>query len=117
MYYDADAQICVGYHDVRDDEFWVRGHIPGRPVFPGVLMCESSAQLCSYYYKRASGREGFLGFAGLQDVKFRGQVVPGDRFVILSHLTEANSRRILSDVQGVVNGKLVFQGVVIGMFI
>ena len=40
-----DEGYVVGFKDVRDDEFWVRGHIPGRPLLPGVLMIEAAAQL------------------------------------------------------------------------
>src|SRR3989304_4761865 len=48
----------VGFRDVRADEFWVRGHIPGRPIFPGVLMIETAAQLVSYYVRRGPGGDG-----------------------------------------------------------
>ena len=115
VHVDLEQRVAVGYKDVRDDEFWVRGHIPGRPLLPGVLMCEAAAQLCSYYYIRATGTDKFLGFGGLERVKFRGQVVPGDRLMLLVRNTELNRRRAIFDVQGVVDGKLVFEGVVVGM--
>ena len=40
VHLDPEAGYVVGFKDVTDDEFWVRGHIPGRPLFPGVLMIE-----------------------------------------------------------------------------
>ena len=46
---DTERHLIVGYKDVAADEFWVRGHIPGFPLMPGVLLCEAAAQLCSYY--------------------------------------------------------------------
>ncbi len=113
--FDADAETAVGYKDLRDDEFWVRGHIPGRPLFPGVLMCESAAQICSYYFKKYTDTDKFLGFGGLDNVKFRGQVKPGDRFIVIAKKLEIGRRRAVFDCQGVVNGKLVFQGTVTGM--
>src|SRR4051812_48637394 len=45
----------VGYKDVKDDEFWVPGHIPGRPLLPGVIMIESGAQLSSFYTRKYVG--------------------------------------------------------------
>jgi len=112
---DPEQGVAVGFKSVREDEFWVRGHIPGRPLLPGVLMCEAAAQLCSYYYKEAVGTDVFLGFGGLERVKFRGQVVPGDRLILLARNTELKSRRASFDVQAVVDGRLVFEGVVVGM--
>ena len=43
---------CVGYKDVSDKEFWVRGHMPGLPLMPGVVILESIAQLCSFVTQR-----------------------------------------------------------------
>ena len=43
IYCDFEKQRVVGYKDVRGDEFWVSGHMPGYPLFPGVIMCEAVA--------------------------------------------------------------------------
>jgi 3-hydroxyacyl-[acyl-carrier-protein] dehydratase len=115
IHFDAQQGIAVGFKDVKADEFWVRGHIPGRPLYPGVLMCEAAAQLCSYCYKRLSQTERFVGFGGLDAVKFRAPVVPGDRLIIVAKSTEITSRRAVFDVQAFVNGKMVYEGVVTGM--
>ena len=82
--FDPENKIIIGFKEVKDDEFWVRGHIPGRPLFPGVLMMEAAAQLCTYYYKRVIEDDRFLGFGGIDKVKFRGKVIPGDRFIIVA---------------------------------
>ena len=112
-----DERKAVGYRDVRDNEFWSRGHIPGRPLFPGVLMLEAGAQLATFMYKVLTGEDPnrFMGFGGLENVRFRGVVVPGDRLILIAHLVEARSRRCTFDVQGVVNGKLVFESRVLGL--
>src|SRR5712692_6806954 len=49
VHIDREQNLIAGYKDVGPDEFWVRGHMPGYPLMPGVMMCEAAAQLCSYY--------------------------------------------------------------------
>jgi 3-hydroxyacyl-[acyl-carrier-protein] dehydratase len=116
VYVDAQAQIIVGYKDVRPDEFWVRGHMPGYPLLPGVLMCEASAQLCCYYSTTQGIVHGdFLGFGGMDNVRFRGQVRPGDRLVLVGKGLRFHRRQIVFNVQGFVAGTMVFHADIIGM--
>ncbi len=110
-----DFSCAVGYHDVRDDEFWVEGHVPGRPLYPGVMMIETAAQLSSFVMLSRIGKDAFLGFIGADDVRFRGQVVPGDRFCLLVKERKFNRRRFVSDAQGLVDGQIVFEAVIKGM--
>ena len=114
---DAERQMIAGWRDVRDDEFWVRGHIPGRPIFPGVLMIEATAQMCSvmYYQVLQPGADHFFGFGGLDAVKFRGSVVPGDRIVFMAHSIERRSRRWRFGAQAFVEGRMVFEAEITGM--
>ncbi len=112
---DFDAGNSLAYKDVRHDEFWVEGHIPGRPIFPGVLMIEAAAQFASYFYLRDEPDLAFMGFAGVENVKFRGMVTPGDRLILLLHEVERRRRRCKCQVQGLVDGNLVFEAMVIGM--
>ncbi len=112
---DLDGGFAVAYRDVRDDAFWVKGHIPGRPLLPGVLMIESAAQLSSLYYKIITKDDRFLGFGGVENVKFRGAVVPGQRVIIVSRVIEVKSRKAVFDTQGLVDGKIVFEARIIGM--
>ncbi len=106
---------AIGYKDIGDDEFWVAGHIPGRPIFPGVLMIEAAAQLASYLFLEQCEKTEFMGFIGCDNVKFRGQVVPGDRLMIMGVELKRNSRRIICQLQGVVNNSLVFEAQITGM--
>ena len=110
-----DVTHAIGYKDVRDDEFWVPGHIPGRPVFPGVLMIEAAAQFASYVTMRKFDKIDFIGFAAVDKVKFRGQVVPGDRLYLLIDGFNMKPRRAICNAQGVVNGNLVFEATITGM--
>ncbi|MEW6027045.1 MAG: 3-hydroxyacyl-ACP dehydratase FabZ family protein [Planctomycetota bacterium] len=117
--FDKDNRLIVGLKDVRPDEFWVRGHIPGRPLLPGVLMVESAAQLATILSRLLGVSPGnkFIGFSGIDKVKFRGTVVPGDKVIVIIKCTDLNNRRAIFDAQGAVNGKLVFEGTITGMMI
>ena len=113
---DRPAGMIIGYRDCRNDDFWVRGHIPGRPIFPGVLMIESAAQLVSYYVMSREKGKGFLGFGGVTNVKFRGSVTPGQRLVLIGKMVDDRPRRCIGATQGFVNGQMVFEGVITGMW-
>jgi 3-hydroxyacyl-[acyl-carrier-protein] dehydratase len=105
----------IGYKDVRPDEFWVEGHIPGRPIFPGVLMIEAGAQLASFYTKKYCKWKGFIGFGGLDDVKFRTLVTPPARMYILALKLWERHHMVNCRVQGLVNGTICFEGTITGM--
>ena len=83
IFEDQPSGLCVGYKDVTDREFWVRGHMPGYPLMPGVIMCEAAAQLASYFAQKYDmlGTK-VVGFGGMESVRFREQVRPGDRLVL-----------------------------------
>lgn len=112
-----DLRKCLAVKEVRPDEFWCEHHIKGRPLFPGVLMIESTAQAASWLFRTRFPALGFLGFLRCDEASFRGQVVPGDTFVILIEEIEANPRRFISRTQGFVRNKLVFEAKITGMAI
>lgn len=113
----AEHKYAVGYKDVTDREFWVRGHMPGMPLMPGVIICEAAAQLASYYVKKADlFGDGMLGFGGLEDVHFRGIVRPGDRLIIVAQLTKVRRNAIIvCRFQAFVRDNLVCEGIIKGI--
>jgi 3-hydroxyacyl-[acyl-carrier-protein] dehydratase len=115
LWYDRDKRLVLGYKDVKESEFWVRGHIPERPLMPAVMMVEAAAQLLSFYVKRVFDIKGFIGFTGIESAKFRSQVVPGDRLLLLGHITSIKTRKLSADIQGVVGDRMVFETSVSGM--
>jgi 3-hydroxyacyl-[acyl-carrier-protein] dehydratase len=116
IYDDPEQHIIAGYKDVRPDEFWVRGHMPGYPLLPGVLMCEAAAQLCAYYTATHGLMQGdFIGFGGLENVRFRGTVRPGDRLVLIAKGVRMNRRQTVFNVQGFVGTTMVFHADIIGV--
>lgn len=113
---DAAKHLIIGYKDVEPSEFWVRGHMPEYPLMPGVLMCEAAAQLCSYYCHAIKLLEGaFIGFGGMEDVRFRGQVKPGDRLVLVSKANRVHRRQTQFETQGFVDNNMVYHGRIIGV--
>ena len=115
IWYEKETRLVLGYKDVTENEFWIRGHIPERPLMPGVIMIEAAAQLLSFYVKRVFEVRGFIGFSGIESAKFRAAVSPGNRLYLLGHITSIKSRKFSAEIQGVVNGKMVFETEVSGM--
>jgi 3-hydroxyacyl-[acyl-carrier-protein] dehydratase len=116
VYIDTERHVIAGYKDVRADEFWVRGHMPGYPLMPGVLMCEAGAQICGYYMVTQGLAHGdFIGFGGMENVRFRAPVRPGDRLVLVGKVLRYNRRQTLLNVQGFVDQTLVFHADILGV--
>jgi len=115
LWYDKEQLLVLGYKDVTEKEFWVRGHIPGRPLMPGVIMIEAAAQLSSFFVKHIYQFQGFIGFAAVESAKFRAPVEPGERLYLLGHLTKFKQRKFTCSLQGVVRDTMVFETVVSGM--
>ena len=119
LWYDKEKCLILGYKDVREDEFWARGHIPGRPLMPGVMMIEAAAQMLSFFLKRIYEEKGFIGFAGIDAAKFRSVIEPGQRLYLLGHITKykhrKNTTHVTTSVQGVVNDTMVFEAIISGM--
>jgi 3-hydroxyacyl-[acyl-carrier-protein] dehydratase len=116
LWFDKEKMLVLGYKDVTDREFWVRGHIPGRPLMPGVIMIESAAQLLSFFVNKVLGIEAFIGFASIDSAKFRSTVIPGQRLLLLGKITKfRRGRKYDAYIQGLVNDKMVFETEISGM--
>src|SRR5688500_18404783 len=111
---DPEAGHIIGYKDVRADEFWVPGHIPGRPLLPGVLMIECGAQLASFYTRTYVGWKGFIGFGGVDEIRFRQAVPPGVRLHLIGQKLWERHKRINCKIQGIVQGNMVFECSIVG---
>jgi 3-hydroxyacyl-[acyl-carrier-protein] dehydratase len=114
---DRERKICAGVKDITLDEFWVRGHMPKAPLMPGVIICEVAAQLASYFTQKYDllGAK-VVGFGGLEEVKFRGGVLPGDRLVMVVQLLKVRrGAMIVCRFQGFVREQMVVEGMLKGI--
>jgi len=114
--YDVAGKRIIAFVDISPQDWWVKAHVEGRPLLPGVLMLEMAAQSSAVLAKLA-GNNDFLGFGGVEQCKFRDTVVPPARLYLLCVGVDYRSRRIISNVQGVCDGRLVFEAQITGLTI
>lgn len=114
---EPDTGLCAGYKDISPHDFWTRAHMPGIPLMPGVLMCEAAAQLCTYQVQTHNLMDcEMVGFGGLEGVKFRGLVLPGDRMVIVAKRLALRPRAMVrSRFQCFVGSDIVCEGEIRGV--
>lgn len=119
VWVDQEQSGLVGYKDVTDEEFWISGHMPDYPLMPGVILCECAAQLAGFYARKFDLLGGdYLGFGGMNAVRFRKPVFPNCRLVLAAQVTRVRKgKRAEYQFQGFVDGDMVFSGEMIGVAI
>ncbi len=117
LFEDLEGGRCVGYCDVTDDAFWVRGHFPNLPLMPGVLICETAAQLCSFFASRSHLIDfKVIALGGLDEVRFRAPVRPGDRLVTMLRREKVRPNvMIVGNFQCFVRQQLACEGTLRGV--
>jgi len=105
-------QKAVGLKNVTFNEPHFQGHIPGRPLMPGVLIVEAMAQVGGIILTQLPGLEGsFFAFAGIDKVRFRRPVVPGDQLIMTVELLSLKRRRVAKmHGRAEVEGQLAAEG-------
>ena len=106
------GEVAIGIKNVTFNEPHFQGHFPGRPIMPGVLIVEAMAQVGGVVLTRmADVRDGLFMFAGIDGVRFRRPVIPGDQLVMTVELVRVKQRRFgKMHGRAEVDGKLVCEG-------
>lgn len=109
---DANGKVtryAIGTYLVRGDEFFLQGHFPDYPVVPGVILCEMMAQSCALLLGDEIKAKRPL-YTGIDKVRFKYQVRPGDTIVLRSTITERRQSLIFAKAEATVDGKLCCRG-------
>ena len=97
---------AIGHYHVRGDEFFLRGHFPGNPIVPGVILCEILAQSACVLMRDAMGEGKLPVYAGLNNVKFRSPVKPGDTIETRCRIRRAKHPFYFAEGTVTVDGRL-----------
>ena len=95
-----------GKKKITGDEWFLDGHFPGSPIVPGVILCEILAQSASVALNESIGEGTLPLFTGLDKVKFRKSVVPGDVFETECEIVRVREPFYFAKGKGFVDGKL-----------
>ena len=109
--YDPDAKRIVGLKAVTATEWFFQGHFPGMPVMPGVIQVEALAQTMAVYVARQPGFGDRIGlFAGIDEVRFKRVVTPGDTLRLEVTMEKLGSRFGKGRAVATVNGEITCEG-------
>jgi len=102
------ASVCT--YTVRGDEYFLQGHFPGNPVVPGVIQCEMMAQASCLLVEKNDGKAYTPYFTGMNNVRFKRKVVPGDVIQLRSELTKARDPFYFVKCTATVDGEVCAMG-------
>lgn len=101
--------VAHAKYRIREDEFFCRGHFPGNPIVPGVIQCEIMAQSCALLLKEEIKGKLTL-YIGIDNVRFKGIVRPGDLCEIEARLTNSRGNMYFCNASLSVDGKICCKG-------
>lgn len=103
---EAEGGTAIGHYTVRGDEFFLDGHFPGDPIVPGVILCEILAQSACILLRGAMSEGGLPVYTGLDRVRFRSSVRPGDTVEARCRIERAKPPFYFADGTVTVGGRL-----------
>ncbi|MCX7024304.1 MAG: 3-hydroxyacyl-ACP dehydratase FabZ [Spirochaetes bacterium] len=107
---EAVGDSIRAYRRFTEADFFFKGHFPGYPVVPGVILVESMAQAGGAGLKKSGAiASGLFFLASVDKVKFRRQVRPGDLFEMRVETLRSSNRAIKQAGKGYINGEVVVE--------
>lgn len=97
---------AIGHYHVRGDEFFLQGHFPDNPIVPGVILCEILAQSACVLLQDQMVDGKLPVYTGLNNVKFRSPVKPGDNVETRCHIKRAKHPFYFAEGTVTVEGRL-----------
>ena len=105
------GQSAVAYKNVKETEWYFKGHFPGNPIMPGVLIAESLAQTGAFAILSLEENRGKNAlFGGIDKMKFKRMVVPGDRLKLEVNIIKQKGPIGVGEALATVDGKIAAKG-------
>ena len=103
---ERDGDTARGKYLVKGDEWFLRGHFPGNPVVPGVVLCEMLAQSVCVLLSEYMDADKLPYYTGLNNVRFKSSVLPGDIFETRCRVTRIKKPFFFAEGEGYVGERL-----------
>lgn len=105
------GELAIAYKHVSEDEWYFKGHFPGNPIMPGVLITESLAQTGAIAILSLEANKGRNAlFAGIDKMRFKKQVVPGDVLKLEVKIIKQKGPIGVGEALATCDGKIVAKG-------